>query len=117
MAVKHYRAYCWYDNDQAQYADTYGALYNWYAIETGNLCPDGWHVPTHEEWKTLEIYLGMDPTEADNSGYRGTNEGSKLPAIVAYGPMEICKTITNLAQVDLMVFREVCVIVMVNLEV
>ncbi len=71
-------AYCWYDNDEAQYAETYGALYNWYAVETGNLCPDGWHVPTDEEWKTLEIYLGMSQEEADMEGYRGTNEGSKL---------------------------------------
>ncbi|MDA3866344.1 MAG: fibrobacter succinogenes major paralogous domain-containing protein [Salinivirgaceae bacterium] len=71
-------AYCWYDNDQAQYAETYGALYNWYAVETGNLCPDGWHVPTDEEWKTLEMELGMSQADADDTGYRGTNEGSKL---------------------------------------
>ncbi len=71
-------AYCWYDNDQAQYAETYGALYNWYAVNTGNLCPSGWHVPTDEEWKTLEMELGMSQIEADSLGYRGTNEGSKL---------------------------------------
>jgi len=71
-------AYCWYNNDQANCADIYGALYNCYAVETGNLCPDGWHVPTDEEWKTLEMYLGMSQAEADNDGWRGTNEGSKL---------------------------------------
>nr|MDA3798508.1 FISUMP domain-containing protein [Kiritimatiellia bacterium] len=71
-------AYCWYENDQAQYAETYGALYNWYAVNTGNLCPSGWHVPTDEEWKTLEMELGMSQTEADDYGLRGSNEGSKL---------------------------------------
>lgn len=70
--------YCWYENDSLQYADTYGALYNWYAVNTGNLCPDGWHVPTDEEWKTLEMELGMSQAEADNTQWRGTNEGSKL---------------------------------------
>ena len=71
-------AYCWYDNDEATYGDTYGALYNWYAVGTGNLCPDGWHVPTDNEWKTLELYLGMSPSEVDDRWSRGTNEGSKL---------------------------------------
>jgi len=72
-------AYCWYDNDEAQNAHTYGALYNWQVVNTGNLCPDGWHVPTDEEWKTLEMHLGMSQAEADNTGgLRGYNEGSKL---------------------------------------
>ena len=71
-------AFCWYDNDQAAYADTYGALYNWHAVNSGNLCPDGWHVATDAEWKTLEMELGMSQTEAGNNEWRGTNEGSKL---------------------------------------
>ena len=51
-------AYCWYDNDEATYGDTYGALYNWHTVNTGNLCPTGWHVPTDAEWTTLTDYLG-----------------------------------------------------------
>jgi uncharacterized protein (TIGR02145 family) len=50
--------YCWYDNDHITYANTYGALYNWYTIETSNLCPAGWHVPTSAEWTELSDYLG-----------------------------------------------------------
>jgi len=65
-------AYCWYDNDEAQYADTYGALYNWHAVNTGNLCPEGWHVPTDAEWTALEDYIGSD-------GHSGT-EGTALKA-------------------------------------
>ncbi len=51
-------AYAWYDNDSVSNKSTYGALYNWYAVNTGNLCPIGWHVPSDEEWTILENYLG-----------------------------------------------------------
>ena len=51
-------SYCWYNNDEATNKTTYGALYNWYAINTGILCPTGWHVPTDEEWSILGNYLG-----------------------------------------------------------
>ncbi len=51
-------AYCWYDNDVTYYKDTYGALYNWYAVETEKLCPIDWHVPSNAEWTTLTNYLG-----------------------------------------------------------
>ena len=71
-------AYCWYGNDEATYKDTYGALYNWYTIETGKLCPDGWHVPTDEEYQALEMFLGMSQTQVETTGWRGINEGSKL---------------------------------------
>jgi len=37
---------------------TYGRLYNWYAVNTGKLCPSGWHVPTDAEWTTLVDTLG-----------------------------------------------------------
>ena len=51
-------AYAWYDNDKVKYENTYGALYNWYAVNTDNLCPSGWHVPDSEDWMTLRDYLG-----------------------------------------------------------
>jgi uncharacterized protein (TIGR02145 family) len=56
----------------------YGVLYNWYAARTG--CPSGWHLPTDDEWKTLEQYAGMPLSIANNIGLRGTNEGQKLKA-------------------------------------
>ncbi|MDT8400759.1 MAG: fibrobacter succinogenes major paralogous domain-containing protein [Bacteroidales bacterium] len=48
----------WYDNDEDTYGDTYGAFYNWYTVNTGKLCPDGWHVPSDEEWTALTDFLG-----------------------------------------------------------
>jgi uncharacterized protein (TIGR02145 family) len=50
--------YSWYENNVTTYKDAYGALYNWYTVGTGKLCPAGWHVPTHEEWSELTDYLG-----------------------------------------------------------
>lgn len=50
--------YCWYNNDEVNYKSTYGAMYNWYTVNTGNLCPTGWHVPSDAEWTTLTTYLG-----------------------------------------------------------
>jgi uncharacterized protein (TIGR02145 family) len=49
--------YCWYNNNASTYKANYGALYNWYAVTTGKLCPSGWHVPTDAEWTTLTTYL------------------------------------------------------------
>jgi uncharacterized protein (TIGR02145 family)/prepilin-type N-terminal cleavage/methylation domain-containing protein len=74
-------AYVWYDNDETSYGD-YGALYNWYAVDTGKLCPDGWHIPSDDEFKILEGTVdstyGVDDDEWDNTGYRGTDAGSQL---------------------------------------
>lgn len=71
-------ACCAYDNDESN-VDTYGRLYNWYAVDDSrNIAPEGWHVPTDEEWKQLEIYLGMSQADADAQGWRGTDEGGKL---------------------------------------
>lgn len=51
-------AYTWYNNDMSSNKATYGALYNWYVINTGKLAPTGWHVASDAEWNTLITYLG-----------------------------------------------------------
>ena len=71
-------AWCSYDNNSSN-VETYGLLYNWFTVvDDRDVAPDGWHVPTDEEWKKLEMYLGMSQSEADIIGDRGTDEGSKL---------------------------------------
>jgi uncharacterized protein (TIGR02145 family) len=50
-------AFCWFNNNSALYKNEYGALYNWYAVETGNLCPAGWSVPTNEDISELVDFL------------------------------------------------------------
>ncbi|MBI4646886.1 MAG: PKD domain-containing protein [Bacteroidia bacterium] len=80
--------YC-YNNASAN-CSTYGGLYEWNEMmqyspsdngavgTTQGICPSGWHIPTDAEWKTLEMELGMSQTNADATGWRGTDEGGKL---------------------------------------
>ena len=70
-------AYSWLSNNSAN-KDLYGANYNWFAVNTGKLCPDGWHVGTDAEYNTMEMYLGIAPAEVNLWGFRGTDEGTKL---------------------------------------
>jgi uncharacterized protein (TIGR02145 family) len=67
-------AYCW-NNEAATYKPTYGALYNWYAANSGKLCPTGWHVPTEAEWSTLTTYLGGLSVAGGKLKAKGTIEG------------------------------------------
>ena len=71
-------AYCWYNNDEATNKALHGALYNWFAVETGKLCPVGWHVPTDEDFKTLEQHLGIAADQLNIIGWRGNDQGSQL---------------------------------------
>jgi uncharacterized protein (TIGR02145 family) len=72
-------AYCWYNNEVENKA-IYGALYNWYAVNTEKLCPIGWHVPTDEEWTTLVNYLGGTEVAGGEmksiTGWRSPNTGA-----------------------------------------
>ncbi|MEP7142311.1 MAG: fibrobacter succinogenes major paralogous domain-containing protein [Ferruginibacter sp.] len=59
-------AWCWYNNDSATYAATYGKLYNWYAVnDPRGLAPQGWHVPGDAEWTTLTDCLGGEIVAGD----------------------------------------------------
>ena len=69
-------------NEDASLLETYGRLYNWYAVDdAGGLCPSGWHVPTDGEWTVLSDHLGgesvagvqMKTDYGWNSGGNGTN--------------------------------------------
>jgi uncharacterized protein (TIGR02145 family) len=51
-------AYCWLFNKEEYFKAMYGAIYNYYAVTTGRLCPTGWHVSTKAEWDTLANFLG-----------------------------------------------------------
>ncbi len=83
-------AYCYYDNN-INNANIYGALYTWAAAMGGNatssnanpsgvqgVCPTGWHLPSDNEWKQLEMELGMSQAQANQMAFRGTDQGSQL---------------------------------------
>ena len=65
-------AYCLYNNDK-NYKNIYGALYNGYTINTGKLCPTGWHVATDAEWSTLVSYLGGENVAGGKLKENGTD--------------------------------------------
>ena len=65
-------ASCWYSNDSAGHACPYGKLYNWYAVvNSSGLCPQGWRIPSDEDWMTLEREMGMPESELYGIGARG----------------------------------------------
>ena len=53
----------------------YGALYNWRAATTA--CPAGWHLPSEEDWKLLERYLGMAESDINSEGWRSSGQVGK----------------------------------------
>lgn len=57
-------AYCWYNNDTTN-RNLYGALYNWYAVGTGRLCPTGWHVPSER------VFLAEAPFPCASRSFTG----------------------------------------------
>lgn len=88
-------AYCYYDNDSLTNAATYGTLYNFTAVITGNLCPNGWHVPSDTEWQDLFIFL-------QNNGYNytGINDNDNDHTTFNQMTKSICST-TDWADSDI----------------
>ncbi|MCK4781603.1 prepilin-type N-terminal cleavage/methylation domain-containing protein [Candidatus Parcubacteria bacterium] len=80
--------YC--HSDISSNCDTYGGLYQWTTMMCGEassgsepsgvqgICPTGWHIPSDDEWKTLEMNQGMSQATTDSIFWRGDDEGSKL---------------------------------------
>jgi uncharacterized protein (TIGR02145 family) len=67
-------AFCYYKNiTHADSIKKYGALYNWYAVNTNKLAPAGWHVPSQSEWQQLKNYL-----IANRYNYDETTTGNKV---------------------------------------
>lgn len=80
-------AYAFYENQTNP--ELYGALYTWGAATRNQataettaavqgVCPDGWHIPADDEWKALEVELGMTQLTANEDEWRGYEEGGML---------------------------------------
>jgi uncharacterized protein (TIGR02145 family) len=88
------RGYTVQNNNTNNELEAFGALYSYAAVINGTpfngtdpvqgVCPTGWHVPSDEEWKTLEGELGMSTTDQDNTSWRGTDEGNKLKSATGW---------------------------------
>jgi uncharacterized protein (TIGR02145 family) len=79
--------FCYEDNSIN--CNEYGGLYNWDEMMqyddlegTQGICPSGWHLPTDEEWKTLEgtvdSQYGIGDTEWNGILFRGFDAGQNL---------------------------------------
>ena len=73
------KAYCYYKNTaDTDSIERFGAMYNWNAVITGRLAPQGWHVATEAEWDTLRNYL-----IANGYNYDGATTGNKIAKSLA----------------------------------
>ncbi len=80
-----------YDDDDDN-CEEFGLLYQWSAAMNWDgegdpplegaqgLCPDGWRIPTDDDWKILEKEIGMDESVLDDTGWRGTTQGDEIKA-------------------------------------
>lgn len=100
-------AMCYYQNNIA-YADSFGALYNWFAVtDQRNICPPGFHIPSVDEWKTLANYLGgatiaggkikstgtwayPNSGATNETGFNGQPAGFRIPQGTFDGIGEFC---------------------------
>jgi uncharacterized protein (TIGR02145 family) len=66
-----------YKNDPVNCTE-YGRLYTW--SEANAICPNGWHLPSREEWEVMTAYIGGADTEGKKlkakSGWRGSGNGT-----------------------------------------
>lgn len=69
-------AYCYFNNNVNNESEINGALYTYAAAK--DACPSGWVLPSDNDWKQLEMYLGMNITSVDSIGWRGNIEGNLL---------------------------------------
>ena len=71
--------YQWAPAANEENVAVFGRLYTWYAAtDTRNICPDGWHVPSDNEWTILENYL-----IASGFNYDGSTTGYKVAKAVS----------------------------------
>jgi uncharacterized protein (TIGR02145 family) len=73
-------AWCYYDLDPKN-GKKYGKLYNWFAVsDPRGLAPQGWHIPSDDEWKGLTDYLGGELKAGakmkGKSGWRNDGNGT-----------------------------------------
>ncbi len=74
--MNYYITNSWGSDTHVNSDTMYGRLYNWDMAQT--VCPEGWHLPSDDEWANLEILLGMDYQEVSEIGIRRSDLGFLL---------------------------------------
>lgn len=70
ISAEHLSAFCWYNNN-SDFKETYGALYNWEAAGKDNICPTGWHLPDEQDFYALCLYIDPESAMGYYSGVAG----------------------------------------------
>ena len=97
----HNPGFGWYNNDSSAFKD-YGALYNYYTVMTGKLCPAGWHVSTDADWATLTNFLGGEDIaggklkEIDTLHWKNPILGPQMKVVLQRFPPDSLMTVVNL---------------------
>lgn len=65
-----------FENNHEKIPAEFGKLYSYQ--EAGSACPSGWHLPSDEEWKMLEAYIGIPESELDKTASRGSPAGGMM---------------------------------------
>jgi uncharacterized protein (TIGR02145 family) len=85
-------AYAIYNNDAAN-NNTYGKLYNWYAVnDSRGLCPTGWHVPSDAEWTTLINNLDSNQNPLGSGSIQSSLAGGKMKSTTGWNSPNIGAT-------------------------
>jgi uncharacterized protein (TIGR02145 family) len=88
-------AYCFYQNTtDPEEIEKWGALYNWYAVNSGKLAPAGWHVPAKSDWAALDTYLIVNGYNWDGTT-TGNKIGKALAAVTDWKSSDIAGAIGN----------------------
>ena len=79
--LAYYTENSWAYNNETANVDQYGLLYTWEAAQVA--VPDGWHIASDNEWKELQMFIGLTETEANEEGWHG-NKAKKLQSNVGW---------------------------------
>ena len=68
--------------NEEQSLEKFGRLYNWYAVaDERGMCPEGWKVPSDNDWMVMEMFLGIPESELNLKGGRGIDEAFGLKSV------------------------------------
>ena len=68
-------------NNNDSLGKIYGKLYNWYSVKTNKLCPNGWHIPSNDEWL---IRMGIIAYMEKETFERSWNKTLEFPKFCCY---------------------------------
>ena len=78
-------AWCYYDNN-IENVTNFGKLYNWYAVnDIRGLAPEGFHIPSDQEWEILINYLGRENVTGEMMKAGGFRFDNGYFALIGWG--------------------------------